>query len=521
MHFRAVRFSLAIAAGLLAAAVRAELRLPTILSDHMVLQQKQANPIWGWDDPGTRVQVSFGGRTYQGVAGADGRWVVKLDAAPANATPQTLTVEGTSRRQVMDILIGEVWVCSGQSNMAFRLTSDWNGDLEAAASHFPQIRLITVPRVGTQELQTLFKGQWEAATPETAIAFSAVGFLYGRYLHQILGVPVGLINDSWGGSPAEGWIRRSRLEQDARFQQIMATAVAREAEAQTPQAMAAHEAALAKHKAAAEKALAEKRTPPNPPPAPSAYLASNARPGNIFNGMLYPIIGYGIKGVIWYQGESNATRAHEYGELFPFLIQEWRREWGQGDFPFYWVQLADFRAEKAEPAESDWAELREAQTRTLRLPNTGQAVITDLGEGKDIHPRNKHDVAARLVRWALARDYGMTLPYRSPEYQEAQFKGGRAVVTFNGYGSKLRLFDVEQPRGFALCGADRVWHWASGRVTGENQIELWSDAVREPVAVRYGWADNPTGNVFSADGLPLTPFRTDDFDPITKPKPAP
>ena len=212
--------------------------------------------------------------------------------------------------------------------------------------------------------------------------------------------------------------------------------------------------------------------------------------------------------------------AYEYKALFPFLIEQWRKEQAQGDFPFYWVQLADFNPEKPNPGDSSWAELREAQTQTMKLPNTGQAVIVDLGEGKDIHPRNKHDVAARLVRWALAKDYGMNLPYRSPEFKSLTIAGNKASITLDMFGSKLRAFDVAEARGFAICGADQVWHWAQGKVVGTDQLELWSDEVAVPVAVRYGWADNPVINLFSDDGLPVTPFRTDDFSMSTAPKPS-
>jgi sialate O-acetylesterase len=228
--------------------------------------------------------------------------------------------------------------------------------------------------------------------------------------------------------------------------------------------------------------------------------------------MVHPTLGYGIKGVIWYQGETNVGRAAEYAELFPFLIEQWRREWGQGDFPFYWVQLADFRAEQAAPGESALAELREAQTKGLRLPRTGQAVIIDQGEGKNIHPRNKREVASRLLRWALAKDYGMSVPYRSPEFKRLTIAGNRASVTFDCFGSKLTTFDVAEARGFALCGADHTWHWATGRIKTDDTVEVWTDDVATPVAVRYAWADNPVCNLYSADGLPVTPFRSDQFE---------
>jgi len=498
-------------------ATRAELKLPAIIGDHMVLQQKQANPIWGWDTPGTKITVQFAGQAYAATAGADGRWTVKLAPANANATPQVLAIAGTTKRDVQDVLIGEVWMCSGQSNMGFKLNSDWNGDIEAAASKLPNLRLISVPTVGTQELKTDFKGQWKASTAETAKAFSAIGFLYGRYLHEILGVPVGLIDNSWGGSAAEAWVRRETIESDPRFATLMANTAKREADLSSEKSKADFAKSVADWKIAAEKAKVEKQAAPR---APADWLTGNSRPGNIFAGMVNPTIGYGMKGVIWYQGESNASRAYEHAMLFPFLIEQWRKEWGQGDFSFYWVQLADYMPEKPAPGDSAWAELRETQTKTQSLANTGQAVIIDLGEGKDIHPRNKHDVAARLVRWALVKDYGLKFSYRSPEYKSMAVAGNKVTVTLDCFGSTLRAFDVAEARGFAICGEDRKWHWATGKVIAPDKVEVSSPEVTAPIAVRYAWADNPVCNLFSNDGLPVTPFRTDDFDLTTKPKPV-
>lgn len=500
--------------------LHAEIKLPAIISSHMVLQQKLANPIWGWETPGVAVNVTFAGQSKSAVADKDGRWTVKLDPVPANATPQSIEISSPTSKVVLeDVLVGEVWMCSGQSNMGFQLNSDWNGDLEALASKLPNLRLIKVPQVGTQTLQNNFKGEWKASNAESARSFSAVGFLFGRYIHQIVGVPVGLIDNAWGGSAAEAWVRRSTLEKDARFATLMENTVRTEALKVSEAAKTEYEAALAKHKIAAEKAKAEGRPAPRAPQSPESWMSGNQRPGNIFNGVLNPTIGYGIKGVVWYQGESNASRAWEYAQLFPFMIEEWRKEWNQGDFPFYWVQLADYLAETPTPVESTWAELREAQTKTMALPNTGQAVITDLGEAKDIHPKNKHDVAARLVRWALAKDYGIKIPYQSPSFKSLSIADGKATVTIDCFGSGLRTFDVEEAIGFSVCGEDKVWHFAKGRVLGNDKIEVRCDSVPNPIAVRYAWANNPVANVFSKEGLPLTPFRTDDFELSTKPKP--
>jgi sialate O-acetylesterase len=503
--------------------VRAELKLPAILGDNMVLQQKQTNPVWGWDTPGSEVTVRFAGQTRSSTCAADGKWMVKLDPLPANATPQAMSIEGSTKRELKNILVGEVWLCSGQSNMGFNVSSSWDADLEALTSKYPNLRLISVPQVGTQEPQKDFKGEWVAATPETCRDFSAVGFFFGRVLHQTLDVPVGLIDNAWGGSACEAWIRRDVLEEDARFKDIISRW--KETESNFKQAdfekqVAAHREKVAAWAKERREALKAGKPEPAPPPrAPQNPMTGQHRPGNLYAGVLHPLIGYGIKGAIWYQGESNATRAQEYGMLFPAMIQHWRDEWKQGDFPFYWVQLADFKPCQPDPGDSDWAELRESQTRTMSLlKNTGQAVTTDLGEANDIHPKNKRDVAERLVRWALAKDYGVKIPHCSPMFRDVRFEGAKAVVGFDQVGTGLRTVDVDEVRGFALCGEDRKWVWAEAKILGNDKIEVSARTVAKPVAVRYAWADNPVCNVFSKEGLPLTPFRTDDFPMITDAK---
>jgi sialate O-acetylesterase len=503
---------LVLACAVSAVPLRAQLKLPAIIGDHMVLQQKQADPIWGWDKPGATITVTFAGQSKTAQAGPDGKWTVTLDPVPANDKPQTIKIEdGTQTIEIQDVLVGEVWMCSGQSNMGFQLREDWNGDLEVAAAKYPNMRLIKVPLVGTQQLQDDFKGSWKPATPQSAANFSAVGFLYGRYLHQILGVPVGLIDNSWGGSAAEAWVRRSSIESDPRFAPLMERTVKDETYKQSEKAKSDYAAAMEKYKTNAARAKAEGRVVPSAPQSPQAWLTGNARPGNIFAGVVNPTRGYGIKGVIWYQGESNAGQPKEYAQLFPFLIEQWRKEWNQPDLPFYWVQLASYFKKEAQPGDSRWAPLRDAQTQTLSLPNTGQAIIIDLGEGKNIHPKNKHDVAARLVRWPLVKLYGMHLPYHSPEFKSMEIKDNKVLVTFDCFGSSLRTFDVEEAIGFAVCGADHAWHWANGKLIGNNQVELTCDEVKSPVAVRYAWANNPVCNLTSMDGLPVTPFRTDNF----------
>jgi sialate O-acetylesterase len=447
----------------LASSAVAELKLPAIIGDNMVLQRQNANPIWGWDTPGTEVTVAFAGQTKTAKAGKDGRWTITLDPVPANAKPTSITFKGSSTIEAKNVLVGEVWLCSGQSNMQWSVSQAWDADLEIATAKYPQIRLITVPQVGTQEPQYDFKGAWQECSPATVGDFSAVGFFYGRVLHQMLDVPIGLIDNSWGGSAAEAWVRRDLLEKDARFKNLIEGWVAREKDLTNPEAKVKHEKAMADWKAKAAEAKATgKPFTARPPQGPDQILGGQHRPGNLYNGVLLPVIGYGIKGNIWYQGESNSSRAWEYAQLFPFMIQHWRSEWKQGDFPFYWVQLADFKAETATPGDSDWAELRESQTKTQNaVPNSGQAVIIDLGEANDIHPKNKRDVAERLARLALAKDYGFKLPYRSPEFKQLAVNGNKAIVTLDTFGGTLRTVDVNEVKGLAICGEDRQWVWAT------------------------------------------------------------
>lgn len=523
--------SLGLAVGLAAtfmtqSVVLADIKLPAIFSSHMVLQQNQKNKVWGKADPNEEVEVyiarsDYGVKPVQSKttkADGEGRWSVTLDPMKADNAAYTLTFAGENKVILTDVAIGEVWVCSGQSNMQWDVNAANDADLELLAAKDTGIRFITVPLVGTQEPKDDFRGHWEVCSPESARYFSAVGYFFGRQLHQTLGVPVGLIDDAWGGSACEAWIRRDLLEKDEKYRPLIERW--EKIEKNIPEAVERYEKALAERKAAQAKAKEAGKEAPRgfPPQDPRGQLTGNARPGNIYNGVLKPTIGYGIKGVIWYQGETNAGRAYQYRDLFPLMIQSWRDEWGIGDFPFYWVQLADFMAEKSTPAQSAWAELREAQTMTMsRLPNTGQAVIIDLGEAQDIHPRNKQDVAKRLARWALARDYGFKVPYQSPTYKSMEIKDNKVILSFDHTGQALKAFDVAEVKGFTIAGSDQVFHNAKARIlqNDKTKVEVWSDDVSNPVAVRYAWADNPVCNLYSNNGLPVTPFRTDDWKGTT------
>jgi sialate O-acetylesterase len=492
---------------------RADVSLNNMFGDQMVLQQGIRNRVWGKAEPGEAVTVTLDSQAKSVVAGPGGAWEVLLDPVNEYGGPHKLIVKGKNTVTFSDVMIGEVWVCAGQSNMQWPVNLTKDADIEKAAAKFPTIRIISVPRVGTQEPQWNFNGKWQACSSETIGGFSAVGYFFGRQLHETLGVPIGLINNAWGGSAAEAWVRRDKLAAYEPLKALHDQWV--EIEEGAPATQAEYEMMMAEWKDAAAKAEAEGKPAPRQP----VNLRGQFRPGNIHAGVLAPSIGYGIRGAIWYQGETNANRAYQYRELFPFMIRSWREEWGLGDFPFYWVQLADFMAEKPEPAESAWAELREAQTMTMRaLPNTGEAVIIDLGEGRDIHPTNKQDVAKRLARWALTETYKVPgIVCRSPLYKSMERRGNTITLSFDHVScdKDWRPFDVSEPIGFTIAGADRKFVAAKATILTDGRIEVLSETVTEPVAVRYAWADNPICNMYSTAGLPLTPFRTDDFPGVT------
>jgi sialate O-acetylesterase len=512
------RFLLALVVCVASSAAVADVAMNNMFGDHMVLQQGIKNKIWGKAEPGERVTVSFAGQTHDATAGQDGAWHVFLDPVKEYGGPHTLSVKGKNTLTFTDVLIGEVWVCAGQSNMQWEIYRSNDADLETAAARFPQIRLLSVPNMGTQEPQQNFQGSWQVCSPQTVGDFSAVAYFFGRQLHQTLGVPVGLIGNAWGGSAAEAWVKRKKIAAHPTLKAIHDRWV--NTEEAFPAALAEFEKKLAEWKTAEQQAKAEGKPAPAQPQRPEFGMTGNSRPGNIHAGVLSPSIGYGIRGAIWYQGESNVGRAYQYRELFPFMIKTWREEWGLGDFPFYWVQLADFNPEKAEPDNSAWAELREAQTMTMRaVPHAGEAVIIDLGEGKDIHPMNKQDVAKRLARWALAETYHVpNIACRSPLYKSMEKQGSTIVLSFDNVAANAnewRPFDVAEPIGFTIAGPDKKFVPAKATILPDGRIAVSSEAVSDPVAVRYAWADNPVCNMFSAAGLPLTPFRTDDFPGLT------
>jgi sialate O-acetylesterase len=503
---------LAVAVIVIPAAALADVKLPAIFSDQMVLQRGMKVPVWGWADPGEAVSVTIANQKQSATADDKGHWRVSLEPISSDE-PQTMVVEGRNRLEVKDILVGEVWICSGQSNMEFKVKDSWNGDLDVASANHPKIRLLNVKGPGSQETVEDFHGRWDVCSPKTVGNFSAVGYFFGRELHEQLDVPIGLIDNSWGGSACEAWIRRDRMEGNPLYQPTLET---QDKLAADPDPKAKFDEKLKDWEARAAAARAEGKPEPANKPWWNDPVNGQCRAANLYHGRIEPIKPFAIRGVIWYQGETNAGRAFQYREMFPLLIQSWRDDWAQGDFPFYWVQLTNYNPRQPQPGDAWWPELREAQTMTLdRVSNTGQAVIVDLGEAADIHPRDKVDVARRLVRWALARDYGRDVVYQSPRFDSMEKKDGAILIHFKDVGGGLRTVDAPSLEGFAIAGADHKWVWANAKIIGKDQVEVRSEKVAEPVAVRYAWADNPACNLYNTAGLPVTPFRTDDWPGIT------
>jgi sialate O-acetylesterase len=659
--------------------VHADITLPPLISDHMVLQGAEKVPVWGKADPGEEIVVSIAGKSATTKAADDGKWMVFLDLTETGSGPFEMTVQGKNKVVVRDVVVGEVWLASGQSNMEWALSKTSRAEEEIAGSLNPLLRQFSVKKNASPHPAEDVEGSWVIASPETSGGFTAVGYYFGKHLQNVLGRPIGIVHSSWGGTPSEAWtseealgtvpdlkaasdrIRADVIEYPARkaaFVEQMGSWLEetgredrRDADAA---AFAGNDVATdtwipislpgdvragelpdwgavwlrkeidipavpstnlelilpidgfdsvywngkllqettfetfaglrdvrrrgplsippadikpgtnilairlfqpavpakftAEPRAGSQslsgswlaKAEYELPAPPadNPAPVPMnvASETKNA-PAFLYNGMIDPLIPYAIRGAIWYQGESNAGRAWQYRTAFPLLIADWRKQWEQGDFPFYFCQLANYQAKTSEPGESAWAELREAQSLTLSLPNTGQAILIDLGESADIHPMNKKDVGDRLALIALAGEYGKEISFSGPVFDSVKFEGGKAIVSFKHVdgglvaGSLGETYDVRKSagetaplvrnspeselEGFAVCGADLVWHWADAKIEGDSVV-VSSPSVPEPVAVRYAWANNPTCNLYNRAGLPAGPFRTDDFPATTR-----
>jgi sialate O-acetylesterase len=492
----------------LASPAAADVTLHGLFGDHMVLQRDAKVPVWGRADPGEKVKVIFAGETRDATADDRGRWRVELGPLGAKAD-RKLVVAARNRITLQDVCVGDVWICSGQSNMAWPVRAAANAEEEIRRSKDPRLRLFTVPRRVSGEPLADVTGRWVAAEPNTVASFSAVAFFFGAELRRGQGVPVGLIHTSWGGTPAEAWTREATLRSDAWLVPIVERW--EQALQDWPAKQKVFERRLKEWQAQAAAAKAGGRKPPRRPRPPRGPNHPH-RASGLFNAMIAPLLPFSIRGAIWYQGESNAGRAEQYRHLFPAMIRDWRAAWGAGDFPFLFVQLANFRARKPQPAESDWAELREAQALALREPGTGMAVAIDIGEAGNIHPRNKQEVGRRLALAARFVAYGETeVEVSGPRLARCAFEGALVVAEFD---QEIVTSDKGPPKGFAVAGKDRTFRWADARVEG-RRITLFCPAVPEPVALRYAWADNPECNVVNRPGLPAPPFRTDDWPGLT------
>ena len=488
----------------------ADVTLPAMFADHMVLQCDRALPVWGWAEPGEQVSVTLGDQTKTATADASGKWSVTLAELEAGG-PHTLSVKGNNTIEVADVLVGEVWVCSGQSNMAMSVARSANFPEEQAAANHPRLRMFTVARTPAETPQERCGGDWRVCAPETVGGFSATAYFFGRELHRRLDVPVGLINSSWGGTPVQAWTSL-KTQQAVPELEPMLESWKRQVEAYDPVvAKERYEKQLAGWKEKVEKAKAAGKQPPRRPRAPGDPRMSPHRPANLYNGMIAPLVPYALRGGIWYQGESNAGgAANLYGVQLTTMIKNWREVWDQGEFPFEWVQLPNFRTPQQAPVEtSGWVIVQEEMLKSLALSNTGMAITVDIGEAGNIHPKNKQDVGKRLALWALGTTYGKELVYSGPIYKSHAAQDGAIVVEFAHAGGGL-VAKGDTLKGFAIAGADKKFVFAEAKIEGDKVI-VSSPEVPEPAAVRYAWAANPNCNVYNKANLPASPFRTDDW----------
>ncbi len=627
---------------LMPAFVYGQVRLPKLIADGMVLQRNAQVRVWGWAAANEKVTLQFMGKTHEAVANKDGNWALMLTGLQAGG-PYTMTIKASNTITLQNILVGDVWLCSGQSNMELPMRRVWplyQQEIESADNTF--IRYFEVPQVYNfnTPVTDLASGQWKPVSRQTIESFSAVAYFFAKDLYQKYKVPVGLINASLGGSPAEAWMSEEalkafpshydeaqRFKDASHIEQIVSKDQARinawykelrqkdkgyqegqkwsdpelstagwetmqipgywadtrlggvngvlwfRKDIQLP-AGSGNKAAFLNLGTIVDSdsvfvngqfvGTTSYQYPPRWYNIPKGVLKEGRntiairivnetgrggfvpdkpyvleqdgqktdlkgewqfkvgatmqplagqtfvrwKPVGLYNGMISPITNYSIKGVIWYQGESNAGRPVEYASLFPAMIKDWRKQWGQGDFPFIYVQLTNFMKATEQPTESNWALLREAQRNTLTLPNTAMAVTIDIGEWNDIHPLNKRDVGHRLALAAQKVAYGEKVVYSGPTYQSMSKKGNKVVLTFNNTGSGL-VAQGGPLKQFAIAGPDKKFVWANARLEG-NRVVVWSDQVPNPVAVRYAWADNPAGaNLYNKEGLPASPFTTE------------
>jgi sialate O-acetylesterase len=476
----------------------AEVQLTGLFNDHMVLQREMKVPVWGTASPGEKVIVRFAGQTVSTQAGPDGKWRVRLPPMKAAEEPRTLTVAGANTIEVKDVLVGEVWVCSGQSNMELTPPKGLiDPEPEIAAAHWPKIRMNLVEKTVAEKPLSDLEGSWAECTPEMMRRFSAAGYFFGREIHQKVGVPIGLIGAYYGGSNGQSWMRREAFESDPDLKKYVAQLPPPGTNAPVPLR-----------------------------PSSGGGPASRYRPANFYNGMIAPLIPFAIRGVIWYQGEANTANARDaglYARLFSTMIKDWRKQWGQGDFPFFFVQLPTSEPGYPDPTDSAWARVRESQQQALAVKHTAMVVTLDIGEGAIVHAHNKKNVGLRLAATALNKVYHRRdVACEGPIFRGMKIKGSQAVLSFDNASGGLVCKNPNGLKGFAIAGADQNFVWAEAKIEG-SKVVVSSPQVKAPVAVRYAWADNPEVSLFNQAGLPAAPLRTDDWPAvkITNPRAAP
>lgn len=545
--------------------VFAQVKLPAIFGDNMVLQRNMPVPVYGWANPGEKVEVNFMGKTFSTVTAGNGKWLVKLGKYKAGG-PYEMTVKGASTSfNYKNILIGDVWLASGQSNMEFGIQTEKHGAEAIPKANDNMIHLFYVPMaLSLQPLYDVAKqagdspnGKWLVCSPEVLAnpkfawhGFSGVGLYFAEQIRKSTGVPLGMIASYRGGTPAQSWISTEGLKQAPAFtkyadrhQKLVDeydNAVATYPQRQNlyrdslktwnTEVGAGYTEAMKKWYADAAQAKTVGMTPPIQPkpsrPAPKAPadpLGGYNAPTVCYNGVITPLVGYGIKGVIWYQGESNGDAladAVEYKDLFSRMISDWRANWGQGDFPFLFMQLPNFRMPAITPNEGNWPWVREGQEKTLALKNTGMATITDAGEANDVHPTNKLVPGNRLALVARRNVYGEKIVASGPVFKSMKVDGNQITISFNEInkglvaaaliGDDVVNSDSQELKGFGIAGADHKFVWAKAVIKG-NTVVVSADGIEKPEAVRYNWADNPPGNLYNKDGLPARPFRTDNW----------
>ncbi len=485
---------------------RAEVRLPAIFSDHAVLLSGAAVPVWGWADAGEKVEVFFAGQTKSATPGADGKWMVKLDSLKADAKPQELTVKGKNTVTVKDVLVGEVWLGSGQSNMAMMVGAAKDFEKEQAAANLPLVRMFTEASGPSAKAEEQGKGTWVVCSLETVGRFSATLFFCGREIHQALGVPTGLINSSVGGTPIESWIAPETQAASPELKGFFESMKHAEAKVDIGAQQAVYEKQRAKWMEDVKMAKAEGKELPRAPRDPAAMRARKGNVGGLFNGKIAPLIPYAIRGALWYQGEANTSgdKPPFYEHQLALLVTDWRKRWGS-EFPFAWVQLPNFTR-----AGDGWPIVREAMLKTLKLPKTGMAITIDIGEQKNIHPKNKQEVGRRLSLWALSTVYGKKVESSSgPLPAGHEVKGDKIVLKFTHADGGLQAKGGDLT-GFMIAGEDKQWKKAATQIEGDKVI-VCSPEIAKPVAVRYAWQDWPECNLCNGAGLPASPFRTDDW----------